>query len=316
MNERARRFSLGLVGARGHTGAELLRLIEHHPAIELAFVSSRLLAGQRLRDTIDDSALDLRYEDLDAQAVGARGTDVVILALPNGLAAGYVEQLAPGTIVIDLSADFRFDDRWTYGLPEHFRAAVRGARRIANPGCYATGAQLAIRPLLDLLAAPPVVFGVSGYSGAGTTPSERNDPERLRDNLLPYALTNHTHEREIARHLGRPARFMPHVASFFRGITLTISFEFERPVTRDELAARYHAAYAREPLVRWSEELPDVRAAMLQHHATLGGLSVSPDGGHAVVIATLDNLLKGAATQAMQNLNLALDLDELTGIVI
>ena len=127
--------------------------------------------------------------------------------MPNGKAAGYVEAIEAAqatTLLLDLSADYRFDETWYYGLPELTRGKWRGQTRISNPGCYATAMQLSIAPLKDLLAAPPVCFGVSGYSGAGTTPSDKNNPEKLRDNLMPYALTGHMHEKEASRHLGVP----------------------------------------------------------------------------------------------------------------
>ena len=106
------------------------------------------------------------------------------------------------TVVVDLSADFRFNEGWYYGLPELTRGGYAGQKRISNPGCYATAMQLAITPLLDRLAGPPQCFGVSGYSGAGTTPSDKNNTELLHDNLMPYALADHMHEREVSRHLG------------------------------------------------------------------------------------------------------------------
>lgn len=307
-------YTIGLVGARGYTGAELIRLVERHPSLSLAYVSSRALLGRRVADTLEDSSLDLVYEDLDEKAVAARPVDAVVLALPNGLSQPYVDRIAPQTVIVDLSSDHRFDEQWVYGLPEHFRDSLRGAKRIANPGCYATGAQLAIRPLVDLINTPPVVFGVSGYSGAGTTPSEKNDPDRLRDNLLPYSLTGHTHELEISRHVNHAVRFVPHVAPFFRGITLTISFEFSRPMTRDEIVNRFRTQYAHEPLVTVTDAAPEVRGIVQQHGVAIGGISVDSTGLHAVVVATIDNLLKGAATQAVQNLNLALGLDEFAGV--
>src|SRR3569623_218732 len=176
--------TLGIVGARGHTGAELINLIAAHPRIELAFVSSRELDGQRVADHVSGWAGELRYENLVAEAVAARGVDAVVLALPNGKAAPYVEAIdkaRPDTVIVDLSAAYRFADRWYYGLPELTRADYHGEKRISNPGCYATAMQLAIAPLKLDLASPPACFGVSGYSSAGTTPSDKNDPEKLRD---------------------------------------------------------------------------------------------------------------------------------------
>ena len=309
--------TIGIVGARGHTGAELIRLITRHPSLALAYVSSRELDGERVSDHVDEFTGDLRYENLGPEAVAVRSVDAAILALPNGKSPDYVKLLgenAPSTVIVDLSADHRFDDGWYYGLPELTRKNYDGEKRIANPGCYATAIQLAVAPLKDQLAAPPACFGVSGYSGAGTTPSDRNDPEKLRDNLMPYSLTDHLHEREVTRHLGVPVEFLPHVAPHFRGITLTANLWLQRPLAREAIEKTYRAFYAGEPLVRIVDEAPWVSRIAGRHHAEIGGFALAPGGKRVVVVVTLDNLLKGAATQAMQNINLALDFDEMAGI--
>ena len=311
------RKAIGIVGARGHTGTELIRLVAAHPQLELAFVSSRELDGQPVADHVDAFHGPLRYQSLDAAAVAARGADVVVLALPNGKAAPFVEAIdaaGPDTLVVDLSADYRFDPGWYYGLPEITRGRYAGQRRISNPGCYATAMQLAIWPMLDQLAGPPQCFGVSGYSGAGTTPSDRNNPELLRDNLMPYALVDHLHEREVSTRLGVPVEFMPHVAPHFRGITLTANLWLHEPVTVDQVRARYEQRYAGEPLVDVIDQAPWVSRIAGRHGVEIGGFAVAPGGKRLVVVATEDNLLKGAATQAMQNINIALGLGEFTSI--
>ena len=311
------RKSIGIVGARGHTGTELIRLVAAHPQLELAFVSSRELDGQPVADHVDAYHGPLHYQSLDAAAVAARGADGVVLALPNGKAAPFVEAIdaaGPDTLVVDLSADYRFDPGWYYGLPEITRGRYAGQRRISNPGCYATAMQLAIWPMLDQLAGPPQCFGVSGYSGAGTTPSDRNNPELLRDNLMPYALVDHLHEREVSTRLGVPVEFMPHVAPHFRGITLTANLWLHEPVTVDQVRARYEQRYAGEPLVDVIDQAPWVSRIAGRHGVEIGGFAVAPGGKRLVVVATEDNLLKGAATQAMQNINIALGLGEFTSI--
>ena len=314
---------VALIGARGYVGAELMALLAGHGGLELAVVSSRELAGQRVRDHVAAAPDGLRYVQLEPQDVARHAdVDAWILALPNGLAAPWVAAIdaaRPEAVIIDLSTDFRAatvapDAAWVYGLPERNRARLLGARRIANPGCYATGVQLGLAPVLELLASPAHAFGVSGYSGAGTTPSPRNDPEALRDNLMPYALSGHAHEREVRDQLGHRVHFMPHVAPFFRGITLTLSFEVAAGVTAGQLADRYRALAAAEPLVSYSDAIPHVRDVAHHHGVRVGGLAFEPATGHGAVIVTLDNLLKGAATQALQNLNLALGLPELQGV--
>lgn len=310
--------TIGIVGARGHTGAELIRMIAAHPALTLAFVSSRELDGQPLSAHNAAYRGELCYEKLDPDAVASRAADIVVLALPNDKSAPFVaaiEKTHPETLIVDISADHRFDEDWYYGLPELTRGRWRGEKRISNPGCYATAIQLAVQPVKDLLAAPPVCFGVSGYSGAGTTPSDRNDPEELRDNLMPYALTGHGHEREAAFRLGVPVEFMPHVAPHFRGLSVTVNLYLSRALALDDVRHRFHAAYDGEPLIRIrSDRAPWVRDIAHRHHAEVGGFTLAADGRRLVVVATLDNLLKGAATQAMQNINRAIGADECTAI--
>ena len=291
---------IGIIGARGYVGRELVELVSRHPGLELA-----LSVSQRDGATAED--------------IAAEQLDAYFLALPNGVTRGYVDAITrtrPDAVLVDISADYRFDDTWVYGQPERLRERIRGASRISNPGCYATAMQLALAPLTPLLDdSAPAVFGVSGYSGAGTTPSPKNDPEVLRDNLLPYSLVEHVHEREVSRQLGRRIFFSPHVAPFFRGIMVTVSVSFRAEHTHEELEQRFRDAYGSEPLVQLSTEAPLVRDIAGKHHVAIGGLSVAKDGRHAVVVATIDNLLGGAATQALRNLNLALGLPELTGIV-
>ncbi|KAJ1988626.1 hypothetical protein GGI26_003302 [Coemansia sp. RSA 1358] len=338
---------VGLIGARGYTGRELIKLINGHPRLELAYVSSRELAGQPVAGY---TKAPLDHVNLSAQEVGSIAregrslVDAWVLALPNNVAAPFVKAIdsAVGSIsreeqpiVVDLSADYRFDatGEWVYGLPELHRSTLvtKNTGRIANPGCYATGAQLGIAPLLRYLDADrlPSVFGVSGYSGAGTKASQKNDPMFLKDNLIAYAPVNHIHEREIGHSLTRTGgfpsgnplqvQFSPHVAPFFQGIHLTIHLPLRMSVSLSDIAEVYREFYQGEKLVHVTEGTPVVRDNAGKHYAVVGGFAVPPHteglaGRRAVVNVTLDNLLKGAATQAVQNMNIALGLDEYLGI--
>ena len=303
------RYAVGVVGARGHTGAELVRLIRDHPSLQLVFAGSRELAGQPVPG-LDDVVFDsIRPHDLSGQDL-----DVVILALPDGTGDAYVDALDEETVVVDISADHRFDDAWAYGLPELFRDKLQGARRISNPGCYATAMQIALAPLVADVSGVPAVFGVSGYSGAGTTPGPRNDPERLRDNLMPYKLAGHNHEKETVRHLGIPVRFFPHVHPAFRGLLVTAHIPLGRPRAPEEIRARYEERFGGEPLIEIRDAIPEMRDGAGQAGVILGGFETSADGLNGVVVAAEDNLLKGAAVQAIQNINLALGLGEFDGL--
>ena len=315
-----RKERVAVIGARGYVGLELLKLLVPHPGFEVVLVSSRGLDGKPVRDEMPGVDSDLAFESVDPSqvpALHARGIDVWVLALPNGYSEPWVSAIeahCPEDLIIDLSTDHRFDERWVYGLPEIKRERIVKARRIANPGCYATGTQLALYPILDLLAGPATVFGVSGYSGAGTTPSPRNDPKVLADNLVPYALVGHAHENEVRWQLGHKVYFMPHVAPFFQGIVLTISAQLTQPLSRDAVWERYTKRYQFEPLVTLQDEIPLPRDNAGKHGVTIGGLTIDATDSHVVVVATLDNLLKGAATQCLQNMNLASGFDELSGL--
>jgi N-acetyl-gamma-glutamyl-phosphate reductase len=278
---------INLVGGRGYTGSELLSLISGHPDMDLGMASSRSYAGKSLSSTCKGWPDDGRvFSQLEPEGVSAYPADAWVL-----------------------------DPSWTYGLPERFRDQIKNTRQIANPGCYATGSQLGLLPLKDHLVSAPVIFGVSGYSGAGKTPSPRNDPDVLRDNLIPYALSGHVHEKEISHQLNTDVRFMPHVAAFFRGISLTIAFELDHEASIDALEKRFKLAYADEARVEVDKAIPQVSAVQGGPDVHIGGFAVDErNPARASLVVVLDNLLKGAASQALQNLNLALGLGENVGI--
>ena len=307
---------VGLVGARGYVGEELIRLIDAHPGFELGFVSSRERDGQRVADHVAGFRGELRYRDIAHDALAVEDVDAYVLALPNGKAAACMANIdvrddAP--VVVDLSADFRFDYGWYYGLPELTRDAYAGQKHISNPGCYASAMQFAVAPMRSRLTGPVQCFGVSGWSGAGTTPSDKNNPELLRDNLMPYALSGHLHEREVGRHCAT-VEFMPHVAPHFRGLSITANLHLDEAMSLEEVLSAYRDFYVGEPLVRVADDAPWTSRIAGRHHAEVGGFALSEDGRRLVVVSVLDNLLKGAATQALQNLNLAFGFDELEGI--
>jgi N-acetyl-gamma-glutamyl-phosphate reductase len=312
-----RDLRIGIVGARGFTGRELLTTLSRHRRIEVSFVTSRELKGRAVKAEAPLSDSPAVFEDLGPDACAARKVDAYVLALPENQSAAYVaaiDAVCPNTIIVDLSSDHRFDEAWIYGQPERRRGAITGSKRLANPGCYATALQLVAEPLLPFASGPIHAFGVSGYSGAGTTPSPRNDPAVLADSILPYALVDHTHEREVAHQLGRAVCFTPHVAPFFRGLSVTVSAALSHPVSLDALQSAMANRYRGERLVDVVLDIPTVREVRDRHVVRIGGLSVSHDGTHVAAVAVLDNLLAGAATTAIRNLNLALGLGELEGI--
>lgn len=314
---------VAVIGARGYTGKALIELLNRHPNMDLRHVSSRELAGKKLADY---TKREIIYENLspdDVRRMADRGeVDAWVMALPNGVCKPFVDAINESghkdSVIVDLSADYRFDPAWTYGLPELVkRSNIASAKRISNPGCYATAAQVGIAPLLEHIApAPgqPTVFGVSGYSGAGTKPSPKNDVDNLTNNLIPYSLTDHIHEREISAQLGREIAFIPHVAVWFAGIHHTISIPLANKMASRDVRQLYQDRYAGEKLVKVSGESPLVKNIAGKHIVEVGGFAVHSGGKRVVINVTIDNLLKGAATQCLQNMNLALGYAEYEGI--
>jgi N-acetyl-gamma-glutamyl-phosphate reductase common form len=312
------RKRLGVIGARGFAGGELLRLVAEHPGFEVVHLASRQLAGQPF------SALGPKLRDQGTivapspEAAAGAGLDAVVLAMPNGEAKAYADafdRTSPDTVIVDFSADFRGVPGWVYGLPElGLREQIRGSRRIANPGCYATSVALALYPLVPLLAGPASAFGVSGWSGAGTTPSPRNDQARLKDNVMPYGLTGHNHEKEVRQVLGAAVNFTPNVAGYFRGIVTIVHAPLTEGLSQDALRALFEDAYRDEPLISLQAEPVEAKDRADSPGVVLGGFAAVPAEKRAVVTSSLDNLLKGAASQALQNLNLTLGFDERAGL--
>ena len=327
-------YSLGIVGVRGYVGKELLALLTQHPMIKTKWLSSRQLSGKKAAvlfedgnwNINDDSSdqLDFIIESLTPEQVASRQTDIIVLALPNGLAEPFVQAIERNNttrLIIDLSADYRFENetntRWIYSIPELDYKSLQQAKgsplvKISNPGCYATAMQLALAPIVQLLSAPAHCFGVSGYSGAGTNPSPSNDPDNLQDNLIGYKLLEHIHEKEVSSRLKMPISFSPHVAAFFRGINMTVQVEFTNPQTETELLKRFTEFYKQHPLVKCQQGIPVVKEVIHTANCVIGGFAVSSDGKRATIVSCLDNLLKGAASQALQNINISLGIESTT----
>lgn len=314
---------VALIGARGYTGQNLISLIDKHPFLELSHVSSRELKGQKLKGYNKDNIVysNLQVEDIK-ELEKNNEVDVWVMALPNGVCKPFVDAIdsIPNnkSKIIDLSADYRFDTtgEWVYGLPElNDRKVIASAKKISNPGCYATAAQCAISPLIPYIANTPSIFGVSGYSGAGTKPSPKNDVNFLSNNIIPYSLTDHVHEKEISSQLGLDVAFTPHVAQWFQGISHTISIPIKpKSLSSREVRNIYQDRYQGEQLITISGEAPLVKDISGKHGIVIGAFAVNSKEDRVVVVATIDNLLKGAATQCLQNINLAMGYGEYEGI--
>jgi len=339
---------LALIGARGFTGRTLTGLLSSHPHLSLSHVSSRQLAGYPLENYTKDKVVysNLSVEDVNKMEKNG-DVDAWVMALPNGAAKPFVDAIDAGakdrkdggSVVVDLSADYRFEQGWTYGLPELYgRQQVRSSKRVSNPGCYATSSQLLLGPLVKHgLVAPgiiPTVFGMSGYSGAGTVAGATDPdgrpatvakvtPESLAGGIRAYALTDHIHEREAGTHLSSllaagsvpmKVAFVPSVAPWFSGIISVLSAPLTRKASAADIRALYEDMYKGESLVRVLKGVPELKDVEGKQGWSVGGFQVHSAMDRVVVVGGLDNLLKGAATQCLQNLNLALGYDEYAGI--
>lgn len=302
------RSRVAVLGASGYAGGELARILRSHPGVEVVALHSESSAGKPLKDVFDNYPGDERFTDLSIDAVAAEFPDVVFFATSEGLARRFAP-LFQKSKLIDLSRDFRAE--WSYGLPELFRGEILESDAIGNPGCYATASILAAWPLLKEGLLERVVFDCkSGYSGAGRKPNERNDPKVLNENVLPYALSRHAHVAEIERALGTSVHFTPHVVPAFRGLIATAHL-FVRG--NGDFRELYEEAYRSEPMVKVQERIPDFRDVKGTDKAVLGGFET--DGrGRLVVVSAIDNLGKGAAGQAVQNMNLLLGRPETEGL--
>ncbi|MBK7643404.1 MAG: N-acetyl-gamma-glutamyl-phosphate reductase [Planctomycetes bacterium] len=321
-----------VLGASGYTGRELQRLLARHPALELhVFASAREGASADVPDLESEPEI----EALDWKRV--EECDGVFLCTPHGTSAPLAQRcLELGKHVVDLSADFRLPDpalyrahyahehpapqllpQAVYGLTELARERLHGARLVANPGCYPTSILLALRPLLEAgLVAPQetiVCDSKSGVSGAGKTPSARTHFGNSHENFLAYAIGNHRHQPEIRLHAGTEKLvFVPHLLPVFRGILSTIYLAPAPGVKAQTLRDCLRERYAGERFVRVFERgLPELRGVQNTNECHV---AVGECGDRMVLVSVIDNLLKGASGQALQNMNLALGLEEAAGL--
>lgn len=335
-------IKIGIIGGTGYTGAELLRLLAGHPEAELRVITSRGDAGKPVADLFPSlrGHVRLAFSEPDTKALSA--CDVVFSATPNGIAMTHArELLSAGVKLIDLAADFRLKDpktweKWyglphacpelleeaVYGLPEVNRAKIKQARLIANPGCYPTAVQLGFLPLLEngLVDAQHLIADAkSGVSGAGRKAETHLLFSEAADTMKAYGVPGHRHWPEIRQVLdkasGKPVglTFVPHLTPMIRGIHATLYARLTKPDV--DLQALYEKRYASEPFVDVlpAGSHPETRSVRASNMCRLA--VHRPHGGDtAVVLAVIDNLVKGAAGQAVQNMNILFGFDERAGL--
>ena len=323
---------IGVVGATGYGGQELIRLVARHPHADVT-VAMTSSAGDETRTLPGLTHIwdgDLSAFSLDRLAAD---TDVVFLALPDTASAGLAgELLARGRRVFDLSGAFRLRDvetrrRWypetpqleqtpVYGLTERRREALRDARFVTCPGCYPTAALLALEPLVEagLLAGDVMIDAKSGISGAGRKPSQRTHFSECHGNVVAYGIFAHRHGAEIEQELARPVTFVPHLVPLDRGILETIYTRVDPTTSESTITDVFQHAYGDAPFVRLrGTENPEIRHVVHTNYCDIGW-TLDEATGRVVLVSCLDNLVKGAAGQAVQNLNLALGFDETAGL--
>lgn len=332
---------VGIVGASGYTGIELVKILTHHPDVEITFATSDSYVGKKLSDAFP-CAYDIPL--IAHEAAPLDRIDVAFLALPHGASADFAQRaLAAGARVIDLSADFRLHDaavyqKWyglehhvpsllpeaVYGLPELHREQIKQTRLVANPGCYPTSVILGLAPILRAGASDGtiIVDSKSGVTGAGRKPSLTVHFCEVDENLSPYGIgRTHRHLSEMEQELqaiNSQAKliFTPHLLPVNRGILSTMYVRLTDGWREQSLSKLYADAYQSEPFVRL---LPIGQAATLAHSVNTNYCTISlhpvPEVGQVIVCASIDNLIKGASGQAVQNMNLMFDCSETTALL-
>ena len=328
---------VGIIGGTGYAGGELARILCTHPDVEIAAMTSRQNAGRRVQDihTYLRGYMDLEFTE---RISDTKDLDLVFVATPHGVAMNEVPALMEqGVKAIDLSGDYRLHDvptyeKWyghthtdtenledaVYGLPEFFRDEIKGADLVANPGCYATSVILACGPLLKagVVDDDIVVDAKSGTSGAGMVPSARTHHATCGESVIPYKVGEHRHTPEIEmavdKFAGSHAKvtFVPHLVPIVRGILSSCYFNVKKDLSQEEVDAIYDKQYGKEPFVHYVED-PSIRAVVGSNHAQVASKVI---GSKAVSFGVVDNLVKGASGQAVQCMNLMLNLDEKTGL--
>jgi len=342
-NEEMNMIKAGIIGATGYTGEELLRILTGHPSVEVTAVTSRAAAGKKVSDVHENlkGFYDLTFENLNTDEVKKR-CDVVFLAVPHGAAMDVVPELLTGGAckVIDLSADYRlpvsvFEQVYgtthkapaeaaeaVYAIPELHPEITKDykGRLIANPGCFPTGAALAAAPLAAAGLLKSVIFdSKTGITGAGNTPTETSHYPNLAENIIPYKLTAHRHLAEMIQEISRlqpgfeNISFTPHVIPVSRGIMTTAHIETKEKLTTADVKKIYEDYYEKKPFIQFAQTVPSLANVRGSNYCHIG-MEADARNNRVVVLSAIDNMVKGAAGQAIQNMNIICGLEETEGL--
>lgn len=314
-----KKIKTAIIGAAGYTGGELLRLLVHHPACELMYVHSNSQKGKKVTEVHPDliGETELVFTD----EVVTDGIEAVFLGLPHGQTKGFLEKhpFSEQTVIIDLSTDFRDESNgFTYGLPEVNKIQIQSAKKIANPGCFATGIQLALAPAVakGWVENTVHISGITGSTGAGKSLSETTHFSYRSNNVSVYKLFTHQHLKEIKQtfrqiknDFDQEILFVPYRGNFTRGIWITAYFPFKGELS--EAVEAYQSFYHDAPFTHVSDMDIDLKQAVNTNKCII---HLKKEKDQLVIYSAIDNLLKGASGQAVQNFNLAFGLDEKSGL--
>src|SRR3989338_5389580 len=321
------KIAAGIIGASGYAGYELIKILKKHPKVDLKALNSRTYAGKTVKSAYKDFK-DSKLKFTNSPLNEINKLDVVFLAVPNGTAMNLVPKLK--CKVIDLSADYRYKNtgiyekiygikhidkksKYAYGLPELLRKDIKKAKVIGNPGCYATASILAALPIQKYCKY--IVFDCkSGYSGAGVNPGYNNDPKNYTDNIIAYKLSSHRHKSEIEQFIKTKLSFTPHVIPTFRGIMCTMHAILNKKIGSNKIKNICKNYYKNEPFIKIMEDkIPELHDVQNTNYCCIGGFEID-DNNQLVVVSTIDNLIKGASGQAVQNMNIMFGFDEKEGL--
>ncbi|OGI09079.1 MAG: N-acetyl-gamma-glutamyl-phosphate reductase [Candidatus Margulisbacteria bacterium GWF2_35_9] len=324
---------IGIIGATGFTAYELLKILLNHSHIEISYLASISSSGKKLVDIHPDlNKIDLVLEKYDISEIKSRKLACVFLTIPHGTAMKYVPELIDaGVKVIDMSADFRFNDYKTYekvyathtspeyckksvfGLPEVFREKIKHTHLLGNPGCYVTSALLPLTPIKNDIT-DIIIDAKSGISGAGKKEVETHLAEYMKENFKAYKVAVHRHQPEIETYLDHKIEFIPHLLPIYQGILSTIYFRSN--LSLDELKDKLVNAYKNETFVKiLSDEDPEIKQVAGTNVCNIR-LYPASRSGQFIIVSVLDNLIKGASGQAVQNMNIMLGFEEDESLIL
>ncbi|WP_129722935.1 N-acetyl-gamma-glutamyl-phosphate reductase [Xylanivirga thermophila] len=335
-----------IIGATGYAGAELIRLLCNHPHVEIVHMVSSNFEGKQLNNIYPNfCGINTQIlENMDIDQI-AKDSDIVFTALPHGISGKVVKDIySSGTRIIDLSGDFRYRDKtvyekWygikhpcpelleqaVYGLPEIHKKDIKNAPIIGNPGCYTTCSILGLAPLLfeNIIDPPSIIIDAkSGASGAGRSSSNHMHFCEMDENIMAYNIGNHRHTSEIEMELSLIAKtdiklsFTPHILPLKRGILCTMYANLIKDISSEQISSAYDSFYHKQPfiIIHKGTNLPEIKFVTGSNMCHIGFV-IDKRLGRIVVLSAIDNLIKGAGGQAIQNMNIIFDMDETTGLL-